>query len=192
MKITAITRYKHGELYEILKRIGWSQSELARRTDLRVDQIGRIINLVRRPTVEQADSIQKAVGTAGEYLDVLAEWPETFEGLERGFKREETAEVELETLIGNREAMMLPSPETEDTTGLDSTLDQLLSELTPNEQTVIKNRFWNGLSYEQTAKKIHRSKDRARQIEIQAIHRLRHPRKIQKLAEHLITPPLTH
>jgi len=141
--------------------------------------------------VDQADSIQKAVGTAGEYLDVLAEWPETFEGLERGFKREETAEVELETLIGNREAMMLPAPETEDTTGLDSTLDHLISELTPNEQKVIKHRFWDGLSLRQTGEKIRLTGNRAMQIEDRALRRLRHPEKMKKLAEHMNTPPLT-
>ena len=59
MKITAITRYKHGELYAILQRIGWTQSELARQTNLRIGTIGDIINLVKRPTVEQADAIQK-------------------------------------------------------------------------------------------------------------------------------------
>lgn len=185
MKITAITKYKHGELYEILKRIGWSQAELARQTDLSIWKIGDIINLVKRPTAEQADAIQRAVGTAGEYLDVLSEWPETFEGLKRGYKREETSEVELETLIGNRDAMMLKAPESEDTTDLDSALEQVIAELKPREQAVIKDRFWNGLTIEQAGKKHRVTGQRIRDIEVHAIRRLRHPEKMKKLAEHM-------
>jgi transcriptional regulator with XRE-family HTH domain len=84
MNITAITRYKHGDLYSVLQRIGWSQKDLARKTGIYAGLIGKIINLVRRPTAEQADAIQKAVGDAGEYIDVLSAWPESFEGLKRG------------------------------------------------------------------------------------------------------------
>jgi len=184
MKITAITRYKHGELYAIIQRIGWTQSELARQTNIHVSRIGDIINLVKRPTAKQADAIQKAVGAAGEYLDVLAEWPETFEGLKRGYKREQTAEVELENLIGNREAMLLPAPETEDTSELDSALETVMADLYPREQSVLKDRFWNGLTIEQTGKKYRVSGQRIRGIEAHALRRLRHPEIIRKLTPH--------
>ena len=185
MKITAITKYKHGELYAIIQRIGWTQCELARQTDMSASQIGDIINLVKRPTVKQADAIQKAVGAAGEYLDVLAEWPETFEGLKRGYKREQTAEVELENLIGNREAMMLPAPETEDTSELDSALETVMADLTQRERDVLKDRFWNDLTLKQTGEKYRVGGQRIRGIEADALRRLRHPKRIRKLTPHM-------
>lgn len=185
MKITAITRYKHGELYAILQRIGWTQSELSRQTGIRVGSIGDIINLVKRPTPEQADAIQKAVGTAGEYLDVLAEWPETFEGLKRGYKLEQTADVEMENLIGCREALMLPAPEVEDTTELDGAIEAVMSDLTPREKAVLKDRFWNGLTLEQTGEKYRVGGQRIRGIQEHALRRLRHPERMKKLAPHL-------
>ena len=185
MKITAITRYKHGELYAILQRIGWTQSELARKTGMHASQIGDIINLVRRPTAEQADAIQKAVGAEGEYLDVLSEWPETFGGLKRGYKREQTAEVKLENLIGNQEAMMIPALEAADTSGLDTALETIILELSPREQTVIKERFWSGKTLEAVAKKNKVSRERVRQIEYIALRKMRQPYRISKLTPHL-------
>ena len=183
MKITAITRYKHGELYAILQRIGWTQSELARQTDLRIGTIGDIINLVKRPTVEQADAIQKAVGTAGEYLDVLSEWPETFEGLKRGYKLEQTAEVEMENLLDCREAMMLPAPEPtlEDAVHLEDAMESAMSDLTKQQKFVLKHRFWKDETLEEVGNKLGRTEDRVRQIEAKALRMLRHPKRLQKL-----------
>lgn len=183
MKITAITRYKHGELYAILQRIGWTQSELARQTDLRIGTIGDIINLVKRPTVEQADAIQKAVGTAGEYLDVLSEWPETFAGLKRGYKLEQTAEVEMENLLGCREAMMLPAPEPtlEDAVHLEDAMESAMSDLTTQQKFVLKHRFWKDETLEEVGSKLGRTRGRVRQIEAKALRMLRHPKRLQKL-----------
>lgn len=186
MKITAITRYKHGELYAILKRIGWTQSELARKTDLGKGTIGDIINLVKRPTVEQADAIQKAVGTAGEYLDVLSEWPETFEGLKRGYKREQTAEVPMERLLDHPEVLQLAAPEYEDN-GLEHRMETIIGELPNQQQVVLRERFWNDKTLEDTGKnkQLGLTRDRVRQIEAAALRKLRHPERIKRLAPEL-------
>lgn len=181
MKITAITRYKHGELYAILQRLGWTQSELARQTGLRSGTIGDIINLVKRPTVEQADAIQKAVGTAGEYLDVLSEWPETFEGLKRGYKREQTAEVPMERLIDHPEVLQLAAPETSSEDGLEERMESVIGELPKQAQIVLHERFWNGQTLEATGQRLKRTRDRVRQIEAKALRMLRHPTRIKRL-----------
>lgn len=181
MRITAITRYKHGALFEILSRIGWTQSKLARKTELTPGTIGDIINLIHRPTIKQANAIQSALGEEGEYIDVLSEWPETFTGLMRGYKREQTAECEMEPLIGNKEAMMLPAPEVDETTELDSAIETILAELAPREQTVIRERFWNSKTLREVAEKYKVSKDRVRQIEAYALCKLRHPSRISKI-----------
>ena len=143
MKITAITRYKHGELYSILKRIGWTQSELARQTKISICRIGDIINLVTRPTSDQADAIQKAIGTAGEYLDVLSEWPESFDGLKRGYKREQTSEVPMERLIFHPEVLQLAAAEYDDDNSLEERMKTEISELTQKQKIILRERFWN-------------------------------------------------
>lgn len=180
MKITAITRYKHGELYSILKRIGWTQSELARKTGLHNNTICNIINLINRPTVEQANAIQKAVGTAGEYLDVLSEWPETFEGLGRGYKREQTAEVEMERLIDHPEVLQIAAPEYDDN-NIEEHIESVMSEMPKQTQIVLRERFWNGKTLKETSKNINRSIERVRVIEFKAMRMLRHPSRLKKL-----------
>ncbi len=181
MKITAITRYKHGTLYEMLQRLGWSQSELARRTGISAGDIGQIINLRRRPSAGHANAIQAALGKAGEYLDVLSEWPETFKGLREGYKVEQTAEVEMESLLGCHEALRLEAPQPEDTSEIDCALDGVLAELTSREQCVLQERYWNNKTLDQIGEQYGISRERVRQIEARAFLKLRHPSRIQKL-----------
>lgn len=186
MKITAITRYKHGELYAILQRIGWSQAELARQTGIQQRTIGNIINLVKRPTSKQADAIQRAVGVAGEYLDVLAEWPESFEGLKRGYKREQTAELPMERLLDHPEVLQIAAPEYEDN-GLKDRMEAVISELPEKQQVVLKERFWNNKTLEATGenKQVGVCGDAVRHIQAQALRKLRHPERLKRLAPEL-------
>lgn len=181
MKITAITRYKHGELYAMLHRIGWTQVELARQTNLSAYTIGGIINLVKRPTPEQADAIQKALATAGEYLDVLLEWPETFEGLKRGCKHEQTADVELESLIGCREAMMLQAPEPEHAAKVARALDEVMDELPERYRDVLTARYLDNKTLKEIGKQLGVSAPRARQVVADALRKMRHPSRISRL-----------
>lgn len=180
MKITAITRYKHGELYAILRRIGWTQSELSRQTGIHPATIGNIINLAKRPTAEQADAIQKALGIAGEYLDVLAEWPETFEGLKPGYRREQTADVPLERLLDHPEVMQLAAPEYEDD-GLEERVEDAMSKLSPRHRFVLRERFWNGELLATIARRTKTSRERVQQIEAAALRELRHPARLKSL-----------
>jgi len=93
MKITAITKFKHGSLWAAIKQLGWTQAELARRTGLHQTQIGTIINLQQRPTEKEANTIQRVLGENGIYFDPTQEWPETFRGLPKRITIEQTKEV---------------------------------------------------------------------------------------------------
>lgn len=165
MRITAITRYKHAEIYGILRRLGWNQSDLARKCNLRPDQIGMIINLRKRPTIEQANTIQKAFGEAGEFLDVLSTWPETFQGLPRGFKREQTAEVDVISLEECPSAYQIP-----DSTGEDgdtykeerTLLAEAMEEINPRSKFALE--LWDaGYSWGQIGKKMRLTREAGRQ-----------------------------
>jgi len=182
MKITAITRYKHGALYAVLQRIGWTQSELARQSKMRIGTIADIINLVRRPSPEQADAIQNALGIAGEYLDVLSEWPETFAGMKRGYRIEQTAEVPMERLLDHPEVFQLAAPEpADDTNESDERLASVISELSGKEQIVLRERFWNGRTLQELSKKLGCTLNGIRYIEKRALRKLRHSKRISKL-----------
>ena len=109
MKIAAITRFKVGELYQAIRKLGWTQSELARRAGSDASRIGEYINLKRKPTEEQANKIQAALAAAGVYIDVTAIWPESFKGFKRGLKIEQMADIapeQLEDLRYRYEAML--------------------------------------------------------------------------------------
>lgn len=183
MKITAITRYKHGELYAILNRLGWTQSELARRTGIQPGTIGYIINLAKRPSSKHANKIQSALGEAGVFFDPLSEWPEAFEGLGVGYKIEETRDIEPEALIGNREAMMIAAPQDDSREEVYVALESALSELSEREQSVLKHRFYENQTLDDIGKKCGVSRARVSQIEKKAIRTLRSPLRLQKLEE---------
>lgn len=184
MKITAITHYKHGELFAILTRLGWTQAELARRAGLSPCLVGEIINLRKRPLQKHADAIQRAFGDAGEYLDVLEQWPETFGGMSRSSERAETVDVPMERLIGCREALMLPAPEQALRTDLSNAMGECLDTLTEREKRVIEARFYENRTLDNVANELRFKKgggERVRQIESRALRKLRHPSRIRKL-----------
>lgn len=93
MKLTAITRFKVGELYAAIRRLGWSQTELARRCKLSVGSIGQYMNLHKKPREQVANKIQQVLAEAGQYIDVTAIWPETFKGFKKSLVIEQTQEV---------------------------------------------------------------------------------------------------
>lgn len=102
MKVTAVTRFKQGDIFEAMRRLGWTQAELARQSGLSQSQVGYLINMRRRPTEEIANKIQKAFGKHGEYVDVTAVWPEAFEGFRRIPVMEQTKDVDGEHLLAAR------------------------------------------------------------------------------------------
>jgi RNA polymerase sigma factor (sigma-70 family) len=184
MNITAITRYKHGDLYNLLKQLGWTQAELARRTGMHACTLGGIINLARRPTVDQADRIQRALGEAGVYLDVLSTWPETFAGLKPGYKVEQTADIDMGTLVGCHEALMIAAPEPVDTTDIDAAVEEAVSRLDPDHRTVIQRHFMNEETLKEIGDDLHLSPSGVGQRGVQALRKLRRPEVLGTLESH--------
>ncbi len=182
MKITAITRYKHGAIYALLQRLHWTQSELARRCQMCPSRIGEIINLRKRPTAEQANLIQRVFGEAGEFLDILSEWPEAFTGLAKGFKHEQTEDVELDRLLDHREVFQIAAPEPDNTEEMDATLDAMLNTLPIRQRQCLVERFFNDSTYSEVSERLGISPGRATQAENSALRKLRHPARIRKLA----------
>lgn len=181
MRITAITKFKHGNLYAALKRLCWTQSELARKSGISPQAIGSIINLHTRPTEAQANAIQFALGEAGEFMDVLTEWPESFVRLQRGFKHEQTEEIPLERLIGNREQLQIEAPETVERLDTESAVREVIMKLPHRESIILMGIFFMGNTLDELGKMLRVDRERVRQIMNQSLRKLRQPDMITRL-----------
>lgn len=185
MKITAITRYKHGELLDVLTRLGWTQSDLANKAGIAATTVSKIMCLNVRPNQTTANAIQKAIGEAGIYFDVLTQWPETFKGIKSGAVRKETIDVPLESLIGCQEAMKIAAPQEYRLDELNAELTKALSTLPPKHRRIVELRFFRGKTIAETAEVVGLSRGRVDQITQRALRELRHPSRIKTLAQFL-------
>ena len=98
MKVTAITKFRQGDLHNAIKRTGLRLMEVARRAGLSYTCFSSVLNLRSKPSRETCDKIQKALAEAGEFLDVFAIWPEKFVPLKKSLTIEQTEEVEVTQL----------------------------------------------------------------------------------------------
>lgn len=186
MQIAAITRFKHGDIYALLKKLNWSQSELARRAGLPITTIARIINLQRRPLREHAERIQRAFGEAGEYIDILAVWPESFNGVPSGYKIERTQDVEMLSL-SEVNVLALPAPEAYDS-GLEDGLKAALNTLPERERIIVSKYFEEEGNFgwiSKIAKEHNITVSRVTQIVSKALMKLRRRKAVELMAEHI-------
>src|SRR5262252_2136361 len=107
MKVTAITRFKQGDLFALLEKLGWNQAELARRTGMNPSTVGNIINMRQRPSLAQARKIYDVFEEAGEFFDLMQVWPEHFKGFPIRIEVVQTQELTEEQLEGYRDYLQV-------------------------------------------------------------------------------------
>ena len=180
MKMAAMTSGKNDALDKALARLGWTQSDLACRSKISINFIGDIINLKKPPTEQEANAIQRALGEAGEYLDVLEHWSATFAMPHCGHEEQPRLNIQFESLWNHAEAMQLAAPEYENE-GLEEAVEMVLSKLSNRAYEVLKLRFWNGESLTRIGDVLGVTHDRVRQIEAHAFRTLRRPTWFKKL-----------
>jgi transcriptional regulator with XRE-family HTH domain len=182
MKVTAVTKFKQGDLYNALKKLGWTQAELAKRAGVSQHTIGHALNLRYKPSPSNIDRIQKALAKAGEYLDVLSIWPEDFKGLDKSVTVEQTKEVDL-ALIGANTPVLHDTmkPNFDDARKL---IDETLSELTPKQASYIRETFLNEKTCQEAGKEVGKTRSNYNMLRNTALRKLRaSPRLIKKLQE---------
>jgi hypothetical protein len=108
MRILGILRLKDAVLFRAMQKAGWSMKELSRQSGVSLHGCYRIVSLAARPSQEQADSIQRAFGKIGIFVDVLGHWPETFSGLGKSAKIESEAEIPESKLLELSSPLLLP------------------------------------------------------------------------------------
>jgi RNA polymerase primary sigma factor len=99
----------------------------------------------------------------------------------------EEKDNELGSFIEDEETP--PPPETAEQALLRTTLEELLTTLRPREERVLRMRFGlqDGYHYtlEEVGQKFGLTRERIRQIEKEALQRLRHPRRSRRLKDYL-------
>ena len=182
MKVTAVTKFKQGDLYNALKKLGWSQAELARRAGVSQHVIGYALNLRNKPSSSRIAKIQKAFGEAGVFIDILAIWPEDFKGLNKSVTVEQTKEVEL-TLLGSNTSVLHDTmkPNFDDARKI---IDETLSELTPKQASYIRETFLNGKTCEEAGKEVGKTSSNYNMQRNNVLRKIRQsPRLLNKLQE---------
>jgi RNA polymerase primary sigma factor len=133
-----------------------SPEEIAAEMGLKPRRVRWILKIARRPL-----SLQKLVG--------------------------EEKDSELGSFIEDEETP--PPPEAAEQILLRTTLDELLTTLRPREERILRLRFGlqDGYRYtlEEIGEKFGLTRERIRQIEKQALRRLRHPRRSRRLRDYL-------
>jgi hypothetical protein len=165
MKVAAITRFKHGSLYELLREIGWSQSRFAIESGMNVTRMGLILNLLKRPSEKDIQGMEMAFGKIGRFVDVASMFPESYIGFKRPLKIVQVQDVEpsqLEYLRQNQVQLLedaqppIPSDAIDTKEKLDGVLKMLEGsggELTEKEQDMIRSHILEGEPFEHIGKR---------------------------------------
>lgn len=195
MKITAVTKFKQGDLWNALQKAGWTQSELARKTNIGIGSIGDYCNLKRKPITDHANKIQEALGSVGVFVDVLSIWPADFVGVKEIVTIQQTQEIDINLLQSNpHELHDTCKPDIEFVRNkLNESLNLAffkrthtwggIDRLDEREKYVIDQRFLRGKTLNEISRKLPINKERIRQIEQKALRKLRHPERIKYLNE---------
>ena len=174
MKISAITKFKVGVIYEALRKLGWSQKKLAKEADIHWFRVYKIINLRRRPTEDEAMALEIALARAGAPVEI--DWPGAFEGLKQSPTLVQTCDISTERLLqsGLQRRLTGPNP-----------LDELLAKegaeaieqakgmLREREAAILDYMYKDDLSLTKAAKKLGIHRTRVQQIKDKALRKLR-------------------
>lgn len=119
-------------IIQILESLSITPCDLAKKCGFDASKVHKIVHGGNKPTLEEANRIQFAIGELGAYLDVLTEWPHLQEGSTTG----------REDVLAARESGMVVDDvdefhrevcyEADYATEID-TIEEVLSEMNPKE-----------------------------------------------------------
>lgn len=179
MKVAALTRFKQGDLYLILKKLGISQKELSERAGISRTALGLIMNLRRPPTIRLAEKIQATLAKAGENVNVMKLFPEAFIGFKKAPIVEQIQEItpkQLKYYERHQELMLEDAaPPVPDAVFQDKELLEFaLSCLSDRERDVIESTVIRGEPCSVMAAKWPVGQQRINQIKNRALNKIRY------------------
>jgi len=176
----ATLKIQHGRLKAAMQSLGiGTVAELSRLSGVSQGRIGRILNFRLSPRAKSGEwrettlAICKALGSEPDDL-----FPDH---LDHEIPTNTIASfVERAQLSGHTARQLGPYEEYEKAE-MEQTLDEVLGTLTDRERSILKERFWEGKTLEETGLAHNIGGQRAKQIEAKALRKLRHPTRLQKL-----------
>jgi DNA-directed RNA polymerase sigma subunit (sigma70/sigma32) len=180
MKIAAITKFKHGALWELLKKLGWTQKELAIRMGYENGQqvVSKILNLSHRPSEKLMTRMQKAFAEAGETVEMEKLFPDSYIGFHRPLTVVQVEEVEplqLAQFVQHQRALLQDAepPLPSEIVKTEEVLSQFKSYLTDKEFDAIHRHFIKDESYRDIARKYGCSTELIRQRVEKGLRKIR-------------------
>lgn len=171
-----------------------SQSEFARACGLNVRRVHNLVTMKDCPISdtgefsEAAKAIMEVLGAAPSDL-----WTEAqqFQRLTQNSSEFRMSAEEFKNILTQEyvERLTLPDPEKElEDAHLPIVVGKMVESLTPREKEFIELRFKEDMLLYEIAEHFNVSRERARQIEAKALHKLRHPSRIDLVYKYLGQP----
>lgn len=195
MKIGAKINIFNAELREARKRRSMSQSDLAEAIGEQITTI-QFIETLRQPTVrlyKVKDILQKIADILDVEFDVLFPADYLF-ALQNKFLPKERnliifRDVNILSLPASSQILQLPAPdEIVETEQMQKQVNEVLETLPAREQQIIKYLYGfddREHTLEETAKTFNITRERVRQIEAQALSRMRNPKLRMKFRDYV-------
>lgn len=188
-KLGLSVKAKHGIMFEYQKKNNLTLKEMARIIEVPCEWLGPIINLKRIPVL-----MTKYLHRLLSFFDCTYEqmFPTTkiriFAG-ERAFFQDIPSDKMVDYTQEELNKLPAPAPDIIDVENLDSDIEVALNKLKPQEAIIIKRRFGIGcekVSLLEIGETFGVSRERIRQIEAEALRKLRHPLIAPILKKYLI------
>jgi RNA polymerase nonessential primary-like sigma factor len=159
-------------------QLGWTFAHLARLCGVHPTTIYDVCNFKELPSPKLADSIQRVLGEAGVFIDVLEMWPAT----------QQPPDAEASQALHSRDPKEASSFTPVEFLELEETMREILHDFSPREREILDLRFGYGLNRQEVADRIPSvtpgrfiTRERVRQIEIRSLRRLRYEEHLRKL-----------
>ena len=184
-RVAATLKLRHGHLWDLLRRRGWNQSDLARHLGVSANDVSAWMRFQRRPT--RPDILVQLMDLTG--LSDEALFPDRLYGAKEKPQTEHTVvqDIPVARLLarGHRPLQVPSAEERWLVTAKQEAIAAVLKTLTPKEQFVVERRFgfvddapW---TLEQVADQLGVSRSYVREVEWQALRKLRHPSRAKDL-----------
>jgi len=172
MKIAAITKFKHGMLFEAMQQLNWNQARLAREAKISAVTAGRICAMKDRPSHATCRKIHKAFLKHGIFFDVMKAWPEAFKGRKEGYAITQIKDISTEQLQSHHQCLLYDTPNFGASHDYEQAI-KLLEELRPYERLVVKMKYLDDALPSAICERLKISPSRVDQIEHRACEKLR-------------------
>ncbi len=162
MKITAVTKFKHGILLDSIRATGFSVCAFARHIGVNASSLCHYVNLAKKPSFIIAEKIISGLATLGVVTSFEELWPEAFTPTGKLITIEQSQDVEpllLSQYVQYESDRLLSNSNGETPPEIPESVQFALKSLRPTARKIV-NLYCEGMKVEEISKevKIHRNR----------------------------------